>query len=244
MADFSALGAGLGGLLGASDADSGPSGYTTSTNFKREAIPAWLLPYVQQAISGGNELFSGLREKPSPILGASEDEMMKTIRGDYLSPESNPYLAAIAKNVSDITGRSIDSRFSSAGRYGSGAYADTVSSAISKNLAELYGTNYAGERGRQFGAASTAPAFVSGSVDARFAPFVNFLKLIPNLRDTDQAITEPFFKNKGAGILGGAMAGSQLGKMFGRGGGSDAGSGAPDGMGTGMDSGTGDWYGW
>lgn len=242
MADYSsAIGAGIGGLLGSQDADSGPAGYTTST--KKDALPSWMQNYVEQAMIRGNDLFSSLYNKPSPVLGMSEDEMMKTIRGDYLSPDSNPYLAAIAKNVSDITGRGIDSRFSSAGRYGSGAFADTVSSAISKNLSELYGTNYAAERGRQFGAASTAPAYVSSSVGAKFAPYVDFLKLIPNLRNTE--VVEPYFKNKGAGILGGAMAGSQLGKMFGGGGGgTGAGSGAPSGMGTGMEGGVGDWYGW
>jgi hypothetical protein len=41
--------------------------------------------------------------------------------------------------------------------------------------------------------------------------------LIPNLQDT--ATTDPYFKNKGAGILGGALAGSQLAKMFGGSGG-------------------------
>lgn len=219
MADFSALGAGIGGLLGGADADSGPAGYTTSR--KRENIPYWLLPFIEQIVGQGGQLFNELSKKPSSILGMSEDEIAKTIRGDYLSPDSNPYLAAIAKNVSDITGRGIDSRFSSAGRYGSGAFADTVSSAISKAVTDLYGANYAAERGRQYGAASSAPAYVSSTVGAKFSPYTEFLKLIPNIRDTD--VTEPYFRNKGAGILGGALAGSQLGRMFGggKGGGTD-----------------------
>lgn len=237
MADYSsAIGAGIGGLLGGMDADSGPAGYTTSN--KKESIPAWLQNYVEQAVIRGNDLFSRLYNQPSPVLGVSEEEMLKTIRGDYLHPDSNPYLAAIAKNVSDITGRAVDSRFSAAGRYGSGAFADTAASAISKSLTDLYGTNYAAERGRQFGATSTAPAYASSVVGAQFAPFVDFLKLVPNIRNTD--VTEPYFKNKSAGILGGAMAGSQLGKMFGGGNPGGGGSFADGGQGTDF----GGWYGW
>jgi hypothetical protein len=73
---------------------------------------------------------------------------------------------------------------------------------------------------------------------------MDYLKLIPNLQDT--ATTDPYFKNKGAGILGGALAGSQLAKMFGgSGGGGPAGGSWMDGMsGTGMDNASADMLPW
>jgi hypothetical protein len=217
MADFgSALGAVGGGVLGGMDANSGPAGYTTSTQNK--SIPAWLMPYVQNGLNSGTDLFNNLKTQGAdPLLGMSSDEMASTISGKYLSPDSNPYLAAIGGRVADETGRAVDSRFSAAGRYGSGAFQDLLGHSVGDALAQLYGSNYATERGRQYSAAAGAPAYVSSSVGAQFAPYMDYLKLIPNLQDT--ATTDPYFKNKGAGILGGALAGSQLAKMFGGNGG-------------------------
>lgn len=212
----SGIGAGIGGLLGGADANSGPAGYTTST--KNTAASPEVANYITSILNGGYNLYSDvLNRGTNPLLGLSNDEMAKTISGYYLDPTSNPFLAAMASAIADKTGRGIDSRFSSAGRYGSGAFANTVADAISQNLSSLYGTNYANERSRQYGAAAGAPAFVSSSVGAEFAPYINFRNLIPNLFNTTSV--DPYFRNKGAGILGGALAGSQLGKMFGGGGG-------------------------
>lgn len=110
----------------------------------------------------------------SPVQAGGSEQMLKTIRGDYLNPDSNPYLAATYKAASrpmveqfrDATMPGIDSSFIKSGRYGSGAYADQQQKAqdvLGRNLGELatgiYGQNYQQERGRQDQAVANAPAY-------------------------------------------------------------------------------------
>ncbi len=98
----------------------------------------------------------------SPLTTAAQGELTKTLSGDYLN--SNPYMDAsynsAAKNTvnkyNEIVNPGIDSAFSSAGRYGSGAYAQarnqsdrTAASELGDLAANMYGTNYANERKNQ-----------------------------------------------------------------------------------------------
>lgn len=207
----SAAGAGLGAILGGSDASSGPAGYTTKTTV--QDVPDWLKPYFTGNLAGGASLRDSLTSGVNPLYGMSDEELSKTISGDYLNPESNPYLAKTADVISGKIGRAVDSRFESAGRYGSGAHQDVLATDIGNALDSLYGANYSAERGRQLATATGVPSFLSGEASAKFAPYLNFQRLIPGL--TSSTTSEPYFRNKGAGILGGALAGSQLGGMFG-----------------------------
>jgi hypothetical protein len=207
------LGAITGGILGGSDASAGPAGTTTKTT--TEDLPQWLKDYFQSNLSGASSLRDSMTGSVNPIYGASDDEISKTINGDYLDPSTNPWLAKTGDMISGQIGRAVDSRFESAGRYGSGAHQGVLGTDIGNALTQLYGANYANERGRQLATATGAPGYLSGEMAAKFAPFRNFGSLIPNLKTS--TTTEPYFRNKGAGILGGALAGGQLGSMFGGG---------------------------
>lgn len=209
-----------GGILGGSDASSGPAGTTTKTS--TQDLPEWLKPYVTSNLTGGSALRDTMTGGVNPLYGMSDEELAKTVSGYYLNPDTNPYLSRTGDIVAGKIGRAVDSRFEGAGRYGSGAHADLLATDIGNALTNLYGTNYANERGRQIATATGVPSFISGETTAKFAPYRNFASLIPNLSTT--ATTEPYFRNKGAGILGGALAGSQLGKMFGGGGSTSSGS--------------------
>lgn len=206
-----AIGAVTGGILGGSDASSGPAGTTTKTNV--QDVPDWLKPYFTSNLTGGSALRDSLTSGVNPLYGMSDAELAKTISGDYLDPESNPYLSKTGDIIAGKIGRTVDSRFESAGRYGSGAHQDVLATDVGNALNALYGANYASERGRQLATATGVPGYLSGEVAAKFAPYLNFQRLIPGLTSTTS--TEPYFTNKGAGILGGALAGSQLGGMFG-----------------------------
>ncbi len=95
----------------------------------------------------------------SPLTGAAQNELTKTLGGDYLN--NNPYVDSMynsaAKNTvnkyNEIVNPGIDSEFSKAGRYGSGAYAQarnqsdrTAASELGDLATNIYGTNYANER--------------------------------------------------------------------------------------------------
>jgi hypothetical protein len=206
-----------------------PSRVRLDTRPKRRTkdLPQWLKDFYQSNLSGASSLRDSLTGSVNPLYGASDDELAKTVSGAYLSPDSNPYLSKTADIISGKIGRAVDSRFESTGRYGSGAHQDVLGTDIGNALTQLYGTNYASERGRQLSTAAGMPAYLSGETTAKFSPFTNFGRLIPNLKNS--ATTEPYFRNKGAGILGGALAGSQLGGMFGKMFGGGGGSMAEDG---------------
>ena len=109
----------------------------------------------------------------SPLVTGAQDLTAATMRGDYLSPDTNPYL----KSAMDAATRpmteaftqdvmpGINAAFSSAGRYGSGLQANQQARASEDYLQALGDvgsrmaySNYADERGRQVDAATAAPA--------------------------------------------------------------------------------------
>lgn len=106
----------------------------------------------------------------SPLTAAAQGELTKTLGGQYLN--SNPYLDAMynqaARNTvnkyNEIVNPGIDSAFTSAGRFGSGAYAQarnqadrTAASELGDLAANIYGTNYANERANQIKGMLYAP---------------------------------------------------------------------------------------
>ena len=108
----------------------------------------------------------------SPLMGAAQNASLATIRGDNLSPDSNPFLRDMAsaaarpvvQNFNESVLPSVQSYFSNNGRYGSGANiaavgraTDSLTSALSDQAANLYGGNYQAERGRQEAAIAGAP---------------------------------------------------------------------------------------
>jgi hypothetical protein len=138
---------------------------------------------------------------PNPLVQQAQDEMSKTIAGQYLSPDSNPWLKSTydqaAKAVSDsylsTTQPKTDFMFGRTGNaFGDNSgYQETVARnqfGFGQNLnnlaTDIYGGNYNNERNRQFSAAAGAPGFAQGAanaqqanVNAAFAPFANFAQI-------------------------------------------------------------------
>ena len=109
----------------------------------------------------------------SPLVTGAQDLTAATMRGDYLSPDTNPYL----KSAMDAATRpmteaftqdvmpGINAAFSSAGRYGSGLQANQQARASEDYLQALGDvgsrmaySNYADERNRQVAAGAAAGA--------------------------------------------------------------------------------------
>ena len=108
----------------------------------------------------------------SPLVTAAQDLTASTMAGDYLSPDSNPYLSSAMDAATRPMRESfttdvlpgIGAAFSGGGRYGSGLQAFDQREAA-KDLQQSLGdvgakmaySNYADERGRQVAAGLTAP---------------------------------------------------------------------------------------
>lgn len=142
------------------------------------------------------------------LTGPSVNQLLSTIRGDYLNPASNPYLQdtynmaakSLTDNYSMATAPQTSFLFGKGGQaFGDNSGFQQVQAKnqwdLGNNLQNLatniYGQNYQNERGRQL-AAST--------------PFSG----------TSTINTTPIYANKLGGIMSGAMGGGILGsKLFG-----------------------------
>lgn len=149
---------------------------TTSSSSSGTVNP-WepAIPYLKdflgdsEALYANTPLFSdyetqalqGLKEaaQPSDYFNTSADTLQSTAAGDYLTPDSNPYLADIAKRISGIAGANAASIFGGRGRTSGGLSAYYTGKAIADSATDLYGTAYENERSRQQQAASLAPNF-------------------------------------------------------------------------------------
>src|SRR6185436_15443053 len=96
---------------------------------------------------------------PSQVSGynlwaPAEEEMMRTISGDYLDG-SNPYLDAVIARAR----AGVNSNFAGMSRYGSGSHIDQV---MTQAEAPIRYQDYSNERGRQERAIGNLPAFTQG----------------------------------------------------------------------------------
>lgn len=111
-----------------------------------------LTPAQQMAQNAG----IGRAMMGSPLVPAAQNQALQTIQGDY-TQQGNPYLGGVMSNIESTVLPAIDSRFASAGRYGSGLHADTASRAATEALAPYAFNNYEAERARQANMTTSAP---------------------------------------------------------------------------------------
>lgn len=109
-------------------------------------------PYTQQGIQGMAE-----RAEGSPVVGAAQDELQKTLQGDYLSA-GNPYMDAVAADIASQVMPQVQGTFAGAGRSIGGPLAQaTASEAMTRAMAPYQFGAYADERNRMQNAAGMAP---------------------------------------------------------------------------------------
>lgn len=106
----------------------------------------------------------------SPLVTNAQEQMNKTIQGDYLTA-GNPYLASALKAGADTATSNFNkavqgatSQASSMGRYGSNAHqrlmsdaSSNLANALTNQAGQLYYNNYATERQNQLNAMNQAP---------------------------------------------------------------------------------------
>lgn len=142
--------------------------------------PPWMRPYMERAGFEANRLYDDPRFAQPPgqdpatlqslaqrqqmamqgggVAQAAANEAQRTLSGGYLSPDSNPWLKAVADRAAGQAGSAVASRFAGSGRVGSGAYAGALADAEMGTRAALYGDAYNQERGRMGNALATAPS--------------------------------------------------------------------------------------
>ncbi len=139
--------------------------------------------YAQGALQGG------ALDRTSAL-----NQLNSTAQGNYLN--ANPYLNAMFGQASNKVGQafqdtvmpSVNSTFGNAGRTGSGAHALTVGKAtdalgddLTRMAADIYGGNYAMERGNQMTAANNLMQGYQGDMGA----LQSLAGIAPTLANTD-----------------------------------------------------------
>jgi hypothetical protein len=111
-------------------------------------------PAIKTAI--GNT--AALAAKPPQFQLDAQNQLDKTINGDYLTPDSNPYEAAMGKQIADQTTANYNTAFGGAGRSHGGLAALLSSQGVGNALDNFYGNIYNQERGLQQQATLNEPS--------------------------------------------------------------------------------------
>lgn len=99
-----------------------------------------------------------------------ESLLNATAQGNFLTPDSNPYIKGVADRAADTAQSRINAQFGSAGRSnGSGLYAQLFGQGISDSANSVYAQNYENERQRQQQAQGTLLGTEQGAREAALA---------------------------------------------------------------------------
>lgn len=176
-----AMGAGAGsGLLGNVLGGGQQNATTTTVNDIPEIYRPFVNQYLQdaQSLSGqryqpfGGQRIAGLTpeheralqmttqraQAGSPVMNAAQQNVASTLRGDYLSPGSNPWLDATYQRGLEQVRGAIAPNFGHMQAFGGhSGYNEALARGAADLATGIYGGNYQQERGRQMQAGLLAP---------------------------------------------------------------------------------------
>ena len=123
-------------------------------------------PFAQDQESAMDMVRQQATGQQNPLYGASQQQTMDTINGNYLNPQTNPYLQQTydlaADRMTDAfsrgTAAQTDAAFAQQGAFGGSAWdekqqanATSLGDSLAGLGANIFGGNYANERNRQRG---------------------------------------------------------------------------------------------
>lgn len=99
-----------------------------------------------------------------PLTDASKGYYDDVLSGQYLDPSSNPGLSGLLDRTRSDVSNDVNSQFSMAGRYGSGAHTGVLTDRLADAENNVLYQNYNAERARQDAAAGTVQQGSSNSL--------------------------------------------------------------------------------
>ena len=106
------------------------------------------LNMVAQRALGGDQL-----------INAGYGNVMDTLSGKYMDPNTNPYLKQNTQMAMDQAMGTINAQFNRPGAFGGTAHQGVAANQLGNIAAQMYGQNYAQERANQLQAWNAAPTF-------------------------------------------------------------------------------------
>ena len=160
---------------------SNPTNVTTTTS----AEPSeFIAPYFQQAIDSAKGLYEGgtpnyfpnatytdfapetstalnlataRATAGNPLLNQSQTQASNILAGNFLNPSTNPYSKALYDQMAGDVISDVNSQFTSAGRFGSGANQEILTQELGQLANQVYGDQYNRERDIMANTMATAP---------------------------------------------------------------------------------------
>jgi hypothetical protein len=153
------------------------------TNVTKSELPAYAQPYATELLTRGANLsqtpyaaYGGQRfaaftpdqlaglsmtrnlaTQGNPAVNAATQTLADTVSGQYLRPETNPYLAGtVNQALGDVQSR-VNAQFNQPGAFGSAAHQEVLQRGLGEQANALYAANYANERANQLRAVQLAP---------------------------------------------------------------------------------------
>lgn len=131
--------------------------YETLSNAPYEAFPGQKLAPLDPYQSQGLQMTANRAMAGSPVMGASQANLLGTLKGDYLNPSSNPFLQNNVQTAMDQARGTLNRQFNRPGAFGSTAHQGVLGRELGKIAMQGYGQNYDAERNRQMQANLFAP---------------------------------------------------------------------------------------
>ena len=140
-----------------------------ATRYTSEALNLFDTPYQAyggQGVADMNAMqMGGLGMAANRAIGgdaainAGYGNIMDTLSGKYMNPETNPYLKQNTQAAMDQAMGSINSQFNRPGAFGSSAHEGVSAGQLGNIASQMYGQNYAQERNNQLNAWGAAQTY-------------------------------------------------------------------------------------
>jgi hypothetical protein len=151
--------------------------YGNSSSFNQVTGNPVIQAPIGNAATTANAQFTGAAPE-SYAVSQGRNLAGQTLRGDFLSPQSNPFLAQVGQQIGDQVFNQTQQRFAGAGRNVGGAdAAGEFRSDLTNQLSPLYSDAYNRERGNQVNT-----MFAS----SQFDPLNQFIQRIGPLANASQ----------------------------------------------------------
>jgi hypothetical protein len=166
----------------------------------------------------------------SPLDAYAQQNNLATLRGDYLSPDSNPYLKSSVDDALGMARSSINSQFGG-DNFGNSAHQEWLGRGLGSVATNAYMQNYQQERQRQLGAQALAPTLANqdytnlnalgqvgqqqdtrsqAEADAPWTALQRFQQLISGQGGGSSQTQTPYYTNPAANALGFGLGGLSL----------------------------------
>lgn len=201
-------------------------------------------PYLQDVFGQAQNLFnrgsyqspflSQMQQQgtdPNSATALGQRQLSSTIQGNYLTPDSNPYLKSSVQDALGLAGSAFAGQYGGAGgnNLGNSGYQEGLARTLGQVATNAYGQAYGQERQNQLAASQAAPGVDMGRLGminaADMATQQAYMSPWSNLANYKNAVSgnyggqtqaqEPYSSNPLANILGLGLGGFGLGKGLG-----------------------------